>query len=218
MSDFMTRLIADGVGRRFGRRWLFRGVELVLGEGDSLAVTGANGSGKSTLLRILARLLSATEGTVRLEHGGRTVDREAHPLLVGFTAPYLNVYDGFTAHENLAFLAAARRLSGGTERIAALLDRMQLGDRAHDSVATFSSGMRARLKLAAALLARPSVLLLDEPTTNLDERGVALVRDVMDRHVGEGGILVVATNDANEARWCAASFAVGAAPLVHREA
>ncbi|MEZ4700069.1 MAG: heme ABC exporter ATP-binding protein CcmA [Rhodothermales bacterium] len=204
----ITRLTTERVGRRFGRRWLFRNVAFELSAGESLAVTGPNGSGKSTLLRILARLLQPTEGEVRLEIDGQAVDQERHPLRTGFVAPYLNVYDGFSARENLDFIASARRMPDRAARIGAVLEQVQLADRADDRVATYSSGMKVRVKYAAALLAYPPLLLLDEPTTNLDARGVGMVRDVMQQHLDRGGLLIVATNNADEARWCARELPV----------
>ncbi len=205
-----ARLTVLDVGRRFGRRWLFRKISFDLNGGESIAVTGPNGSGKSTLLRILARLLQPSEGEVRMAVEGLELDRETHPLRTGFVAPYLNVYDGFTARENLDFLASARRLAGGEDRIAEVLNLVQLADRANDRVATYSSGMKVRVKYAAALLAHPPLLLLDEPTTNLDSRGVAMVHEVMDAHMARGGMLIVATNNADEARWCSRQVAVDA--------
>ncbi len=205
-----NRLTVVDVGRRFGRRWLFRKIAFDLHGGESLAVTGPNGSGKSTLLRILARLLQPSEGEVRMAIGGDVVDRDTHPLRTGFVAPYLNVYDGLSARENLEFLASARRLPASESRIADVLGLVQLADRSDDRVATYSSGMKVRVKYAAALLAHPPLLLLDEPTTNLDSRGVAMVREVMDAHLSRGGMLIVATNNAEEARWCTRQLVVDA--------
>src|SRR5690606_11525309 len=124
-------------------------------------------------------------------------------------APYLNLYDAFSAEENLGFLARARRLPGADARIAAALERVGLGARGGDFVRTYSSGMRQRLRLAAALLAAPAVLLLDEPTSNLDEAGRAVVAAVAAEHRAAGGVLVVATNDEREAAFCDAAVEIG---------
>lgn len=196
---------------RFGARVLFRDVSFELVGGESLAVTGPNGSGKSTLLRILAGVLRPARGRVRLRYGERAVRDEERPLCTGMVAPYLNVYDGFSARENLAFIARARRLEEGASRIEAMLELVGLRDRADELVQTYSSGMRQRVKVAAALLARPPVLLLDEPTTNLDAAGVQMVSEVAARHTRDGGVLVVATNVAEEAAACDRTIRVDAA-------
>lgn len=198
----MMQFEVEGLGKRFGRRVLFRDLSFSLAPGQSLAVTGANGSGKSTLLRILAGLMTPTKGAVTLTLGGRPLPPEERPLHVGFVAPYLNVYDDFSARENLHFLARARRLPGASERIASVLDLVALSDRADERVKTYSSGMKQRVKYAAALLSEPPLLLLDEPSSNLDVAGIEMVERVMAHQLAQGRLLVVATNDAREAERC----------------
>ncbi|MDX1545675.1 MAG: ATP-binding cassette domain-containing protein [Rhodothermales bacterium] len=198
----MPRLVADRLAKRFGRRVLFRRLTFALEGGRSLAITGANGSGKSTLLRILAGVLRPSKGAATLHLDGAPVAAEERPLHTGLVAPYLNVYDGFSARENLAFLAQARRLPRPKDRIADVLALVELTDRADDRVGTFSSGMQQRVKYAAALLATPPLLLLDEPTTNLDAAGLAMVERVIEHQRATGGLLVVATNAPAEADRC----------------
>ena len=195
----MPTLRANNLGQRFGRLLLFRRMSFTLEGGTSLAVTGANGSGKSTLLRILAGVLSPKAGSVSLSVEGQSISDEAHPLHAGLVAPYLNVYDDLTARENLQFLSQTRALPGPEARIATVLDDVGLGARGNDLVGTYSSGMKQRVKVAAALLAEPPLLLLDEPSTNLDTMGVDMVERVMDQQQARGGLLVVATNRADEA-------------------
>lgn len=193
-----SRLETNSLSKRFGSRLLFRQLSISLRGGESLAVTGANGAGKSTLLRILAGVLSPSKGNVRLYIDERPVAREKHPLHVGLVAPYLNVYDGFSPRENLRFIGRARRLEVTVDRIAGTLEMVGLSERMDDPVSTFSSGMKQRVKFAAALLSRPAVLLLDEPRVNLDAAGLAMVERLIDLQQQEGGILVVATNDPHE--------------------
>ncbi|HMB89953.1 MAG TPA: ATP-binding cassette domain-containing protein [Rhodothermales bacterium] len=195
----MLQLVADGLGKRFGRRVLFRNLSFMLRGGQTLAVTGANGAGKSTLLRILAGVMRPTKGTVALTRRGRALPGEEHPLRTGLVAPYLNVYDGFSACENLQFLARARQLPEAPERIEAVLEMVALASRADDLVGTYSSGMKQRVKYAAALLAEPWLLLLDEPSANLDAAGLDMVERVMAHQREAGRILVIATNIAAEA-------------------
>jgi heme exporter protein A len=204
----MAQLATEDLGQRFGRRVLFRGLSCRLEGGHSLAVTGANGAGKSTLLRILAGVLTPSKGAVRLWVDGREVPGEERPLQAGLVAPYLNVYDGFSARENLQFLARARRLDRAGARIASVLELVGLVPRADDLVGTYSSGMKQRVKYAAALLADPPLLLLDEPSANLDAAGLAMVARVTAHQTARGGLLVVATNEAQEAARCDAVLRV----------
>ncbi len=200
------RLATDGLAMRFGRRRLFEGLTVAVEAGAPLAVVGANGSGKSTLLLVLAGVLSPTAGTVRLTVGGRDVPTDERPLRVGLVAPALQLYEPLTARENLAFLAKARGLSGSGTTVDATLDRVGLLERADEPLGTFSTGMRQRMRLAAAVLHRPAVLLLDEPGATLDAAGRALVADLV---AEPGAVVVVATNDPDEAALCPRRLTLG---------
>ncbi len=195
----MASLVAEQIGHYFGSLLLFRRLSFELGDGESLAVTGANGAGKTTLLRILAGVLTPKAGEARLFVDGQEIEAEARPRRVGLVAPYLGLYETLTARENLAFLARTRRLSDAETRIGAVLARVGLADRADDPVSTFSSGMQQRVKYAAALLPEPPLLLLDEPAANLDAPGRDMVGAIVDEQRQRGGLVVVATNRADEA-------------------
>jgi heme exporter protein A len=204
----MSQLIVDTLGHRYGSLLLFRRLSFTLTGGESLAVTGANGAGKSTLLRILAGVLAPRAGTVTLSVDGTPMGEEEHPLRVGLVAPALGLYGALTARENVAFLAAARRLGDAAARIDAVLDRVGIADRADDPVSTFSSGMQQRVKYAAALLADPPLLLLDEPAANLDAPGRAMAASVVEEKLAQGDMVVVATNRAGEAERHARSLRI----------
>lgn len=190
----MPTLTVDRVGHHFGRLLLFRRLSVVLEGGETLAVTGANGAGKSTLLRILAGVLTPRSGAVTLAVGGDVIPSDEHPLHAGLVAPAVGVYEELTARENLRFLARARCLENGSRRIDAVLERVGLADRADDRVGTYSSGMQQRVKFAAALLADPPLLLLDEPAANLDAAGREMVASVVAEQRARDQLLVVATN------------------------
>jgi heme exporter protein A len=198
----MVQLRAAGLAKRFGRRDLFRGLDLLAGGGEVVAVTGRNGSGKSTLLRILAGVLTPNRGEVNLEVDGRAISPEDRPLHVGLVAPYLNVYDPLTALENLIFVANVQRLPDAPLRADEVLDAMGLSDRKNDRVETFSSGMKQRVKLAVALITRPPLLLLDEPSSNLDADGLLIVDRAVSRARAAGAVVILATNDEREALRC----------------
>jgi len=195
----MASLVVDDVGHRFGSLLLFRRLSFSLSEGEAVAVTGANGAGKSTLLRILAGVLKPKAGTVTLSVDGQSVAPERYSRHVGLVAPALGLYGELTARENLAFLAQARRLPNADARIDHVLAQVGLGGRSDDLISTYSSGMRQRVKYAAALLPDPPLLLLDEPSANLDAAGRSFVQNVVREQRAAGGLLVVATNRADEA-------------------
>ena len=198
----MIELRADGLGKRFGARIVFRDLTLRAVGGSTVAVTGPNGSGKSTLVRILAGVLRPTRGTVALTVDGTEVAPRDRPFRTGLVAPYLNLYDRFSPRENLSFIARARRLPGADRAVESALDQVGLAARMDDLVATFSSGMKQRVRLAAAVLCGPDVLLLDEPGSNLDDAGRAVVDRIVASSVEAGRVVIVATNDAAEAARC----------------
>jgi heme exporter protein A len=120
--------------------------------------------------------------------------------LIGWVSPDLALYRELSAHENVRFFAAVRGISLTEAEIDALLERVGLHGRGHDRVACYSSGMVQRLRYAYALLHNPAVLLLDEPTVTLDERGMETVETIVNAQ-RERGITVIATNDPRELRF-----------------
>ena len=202
-------LIATGITKEFNRRTIFRDVSISLSQGDSLAITGRNGSGKSTLVKVVAGLLSATRGKVEYAVDGKPLEIENLRHHIGFVSPYLQLYDEFSGYENLELLSKIRSDVGiDSGRIQEVLATVGLWERRSDDVRTYSSGMKQRLKYAFAVLHRPSLLILDEPTSNLDHDGIAMVNKVVDEQQKQG-VLIVATNDADEAGWCSANIELG---------
>ena len=191
-----VRLEAKTLKKVFNRRVIFQNISFTLGSGRGLLVSGRNGSGKSTLVKILANVLSPTDGTVTIS-SGLPPGHETHLLQVGMVSPYLMMYDEFSARENLHLALAMRGMRPDGKAIDALLDRVQLSGRRNDLVRTYSSGMKQRVKYAFALIHRPPILLLDEPMANLDESGIGMAREIMAEQ-REKGILVVATNDKSD--------------------
>jgi heme exporter protein A len=195
----LVHLRLEGVARRFGRRRVFEGVTVEVAHGEVLVVTGANGSGKSTLLLVIAGLLRPTRGRVVASQDGKLLPESERREWLGMVSPDLTLYPELTALENLRFFERLRGRHPRDAELVALLERVGLAGRENDGVGTFSSGMRQRLKYAFALSHQPRVLLLDEPTANLDVSGVSMVEDVIAEQRGRG-VLVLATNEPEEVR------------------
>ena len=188
----------SALSHRFGRRrTAIEALEFVFDGPGAVAVTGPNGSGKSTLLRIIAGLLRPSEGSTALTVNGREVPPALRRTALGLATPELAFYEEFSASENLAFAGETRGLASPARGAAEALERVGLAARAHDKVATFSSGMKQRLRLAFALLHQPPLLLLDEPGSHLDDAGRAAMRAVV-AHQAARGLVLIATNDAQE--------------------
>jgi ABC-type multidrug transport system ATPase subunit len=182
-------LAVEGLGKRFGNRWIFRGISFQLNRGDRLAVLGANGSGKSTLLKVISGLLPQTEGAVKLPCADvRTC--------LGLSGLEQSLYPNLTIREHLELAA---QLRGCEARSSSLLQMIGLEHAADVQSAHLSTGMKARLKMALAVQPKPDVLLLDEPGASLDEEGRSLV-DAIVGEQAERGCVIFASNDPAERR------------------
>ena len=179
---------AKQLARRYGRRWALADVSFKLAGGAVLMLAGPNGSGKSTLLRTIATAVRPDGGSARVGGFDVVTEREDVRRLVALLSHASYLYDSLTARENLAIVAD--HLGVSRTNITALLDRVALGRRADDVVATFSAGMRKRLSFARVLLQEPRVALLDEPYGQLDPEGFDLVDDVV-RELKAGGTTVI---------------------------
>lgn len=185
---------AQGVARRFGARWVLRGVSLQLQPGEIVGLLGANGSGKTTLLRIFGTLLKSSAGSARVY--GHDVVRESNAVRaeLGFLAHTPGLYDDLTARENLRFSAMMLGQPDGNNLDAAL-ERVGLGHVINERVRGFSAGMQRRLAMARLLLRHARVLLLDEPYSNLDTAGIALMNEIITEAGRAGGAALVVLHE-----------------------
>lgn len=195
------QLTAEGIGKKFNRRPVFREVSFAVEPGEVFGITGRNGSGKSTLLRILGGLMTPSAGTLTYRMNGEDLDPELLYRHLGYVAPYLTLYEEFSAEENIALYARIRGLSISRAETLALLERVDLPTDRRDPIRAFSSGMKQRMKLIFGILHRPPLLLLDEPISNLDSSGMEIVYDIVREFRGHGSV-IIATNDAEDIAQC----------------
>ena len=203
-------IAAEGLTRRFGDRHALRGVDLRVATGSVLGLLGPNGAGKTTMVRVLTTLLRPDGG--RATVAGRDVCEEAGEVRarIGLSGQYAAVDERLTARENLYLVCRLYGLSRGAARRrgAELLERFALTEAADRPSGGFSGGMRRRLDLAGALVARPAVVFLDEPTTGLDPRGRADTWRAVEELVGDGTTVLLTTQYLEEADHLADSIAV----------
>jgi ABC-type multidrug transport system ATPase subunit len=185
-----------GAGKRFNRAWIFRHLAVSLLPGEQMAIIGHNGSGKSTLLGVLSAYQSLSEGEIHWMQSGETLEREDVYRHISLCAPYLELPDHLTATELFDFHFG---LKGSIIPIdaPALLAAAGLPFTGNKLIREYSSGMRQRLKLLLAFYSDSSLLLLDEPTANLDQQGIDWYQEL--RHTQTAGrSLVIASNMAYE--------------------
>ncbi len=187
------------VTKRFGHLPALAGIDLSVQVGTSLALFGPNGAGKTTLLHIIATLSKPSSGQVQV--GGtnalREPDRVRHQI--GAVLHQTLLYDDLTAHENLQFYGRMYDLEGLPDRVASTLERVGLSGREHNKVREFSRGMKQRLAIARATLHQPSILLLDEPFTGLDDAARKILADMLLEWRGEARTICFTTHDLQNA-------------------
>ena len=201
----------ENVDHHFGLRRVLRDVSMQVKTGEIGVILGANGAGKSTLLKIIAGLLPPTSGAARVIVNGAELDAMQRRQFLGYVAPDLTLYRELTGAENLEFFARLRGIRLERPALKEVLQRVGLKGRGRDPVGAYSSGMRQRLKYAFALLGQPPILLLDEPTANLDVDGIAIVEQIIQAQQARpgGGLVIVATNEPREEQWGAVSVRLG---------
>ncbi|HEX2587727.1 MAG TPA: heme ABC exporter ATP-binding protein CcmA [Gaiellales bacterium] len=190
MSSPDPAIRCDAVSRRYGERLALDRVTLRVDDGERVLLTGGNGAGKTTLLRMLATVLRPHGGALHV--AGHPLPREARRVrpLVGYLGHEPLVYPGLTAGENLELYAALQAVPA--DRAGAALELVGLDRRRGDLASDLSRGMRQRLALARAVLHRPRILLLDEPTTGLDDDGRERLRGLLAAH---DGTAVISTHE-----------------------
>jgi len=190
----------ENIGRRFNQEWIFKSLSYTLEPEQSYAILGSNGSGKSTLIQVIAGNLSSSEGKINYEIGGEKLEAEDVYQYLSFAAPYLELIEEFTLEEQIKFHFQFKKQLSGTNK-ETLLETLDLKGAQHKAIKYFSSGMKQRVKLALAVFSDTPLLLLDEPTANLDEQGIAWYGSLISQY-GVNRTLVVCSNQQHEYDYC----------------
>ena len=193
------KIILSDAGKRFNRDWIFRHFDYQFFSSHAYAITGPNGSGKSTLLQFIAGALMPSEGKIAYYNTHGEPKTGFFPFL-SIAAPYLETIEEMTAIEFFRFHHQFKPLKGGMT-FSQILQRVGLKDAADKQIRYYSSGMKQRLKLAQAFFSETPILLLDEPTTNLDGSGIAMYHELIKDFAGER-MLIISSNDPIEYSFC----------------
>ncbi len=196
----MWKLEARQLSQKFNQRLIFRDISFQVRSGSSLVLTGPNGSGKTTIVRILCHLIRPSGGNIAYFNDDKEVTGDHLFPAIGLVGPYLQLYNNLTAFENYRFFSRIRGIPVDLEYFRKLMDQMGLRGRELDELRTYSSGMLQRVKYVMALIHKPEILFLDEPTSNLDEKGAGTVYEIMEEQK-KGKILIVATNEPGEIKF-----------------
>ena len=196
----------DTIGKRFRYEWIFRNISTTFEQGRRYAILGPNGVGKSTLMKILSGHLTPSSGKMTVQINDKTLDADDIYRYVNYAAPYIELIEEFTLTEAIDFHIKFHPLSNSLT-INDLITLLGFQKSRDKEVRYFSSGMRQRLKLALAICSNSPILLLDEPTTNLDVQGVAWYRGLMQQYTeGSNRLVIIASNAEHDYDFCDATL------------
>ena len=195
----MTISLSDA-GKRYNRDWIFRHLNYTFEAGGSYAITGPNGSGKSTLLQVVGGVMLVNEGACEWVVDGKKIPPENVFGHISISAPYLELVEEMTLREFLVFHSGFKPLLPGLQP-EGIAEMVGLKNALTKQIRNFSSGMKQRLKLAQCICSDISVILLDEPCTNLDADGIALYHQLISNY-GNDRMILVSSNDEVEYSFC----------------
>jgi len=187
----------EQVGKRYHQHWIFKGINTSFESGQRIAVLGTNGSGKSTLLRILAGMQHASKGQLSYStQSGKTLPSEKLFQHLSYCAPAMDLVEELSLEELLDFHFTFKKIKGN-HTPKSILDALDMYAIRNKTIHEFSSGMKQRVKLAQAFFSDTSLLILDEPCSNLDQQGVALYHQWLNS-LTEGRLTIIGSNDPRE--------------------
>jgi ABC-type multidrug transport system ATPase subunit len=212
----VMKILLSDAGKRYNREWIFRHLNYEFNTGTAYAITGNNGSGKSTLLQVIAGAVQHNEGKIdfivdaRLNAvvgQGKKIEAENHHQYLSIAAPYLELPEEMTLVEFLQFHQSFKSLLPSVT-VSSVIDELGLQKAAHKQIRNYSSGMKQRVKLAQAVFSDVPVVLLDEPTTNLDAEGIALYHRLIQSYC-LNRLVIVSSNDEGEYGFCGEKLSMG---------
>ena len=184
-----------GIGKSFGNFHALRDLNLRVGRGEFLTIIGPNGAGKTTLLKILSTVMRPTSGEGNLVGFDLREGEENLRRNIGMLSHYTFLYDNLTAHENLKFYGQLYEIKNIEKQIKRVIEKVGLEDRLHDTVRSFSRGMKQRLAIARSIIHDPSLLLLDEPYAGLDRWSEKRLADILKSFHNNKRTIIMATHN-----------------------
>ncbi|MCH8981697.1 heme ABC exporter ATP-binding protein CcmA [candidate division KSB1 bacterium] len=199
MTETQSTVIAvTGLTKTFGNLYALRNLSFSLNKGEFLTIFGPNGAGKTTLIRILSTITKASSGEIKIADLSFEDDSEKIRRQIGVIAHQTFLYENLTAEENLRFYGKLYDVENLSKKIETILSEVGLELRKKDFVRTFSRGMQQRLAIARALLHEPSILLLDEPYTGLDQHASGMLTNWLNRLRSSEQTILMVTHDLEQ--------------------
>ena len=196
----MFKIQLEKATKRFQYEWIFKNLDLTLESGESLAVTGSNGSGKSTLLKCISGAIPLTSGKINYIYENQSISESDWFSYLSIAAPYMELPEEFTLEELLKFHFKFKNMISNFT-VEKIISTLYLEQHAEKPIAQFSSGMKQRVKLGIALFSEVPLIFLDEPTSNLDKKGIQWYQNLIDSYKSDRTIFVC-SNEPREYEFC----------------
>jgi ABC-type multidrug transport system ATPase subunit len=196
MTTTNLSITVNNAGKKYGTDWIFRNLDLEIKPFDKVAILGLNGSGKSTLLQALSGYLTLNEGNLFYSLNGQTIDSEFMFQYCSYASPYVELIEDFTLSELIAHAQIYKPFINGLS-VKNVIELSGLSEHQHKFIHQFSSGMKQRLKLTLAILAEAPILLLDEPTSNLDVQVINWFQ-ILIQNYAQNKLVIVCSNSIKE--------------------
>ena len=189
-------IVIENLSKKFQFEWVFKNINFHLDNKSCYGVIGSNGSGKSTLLQVIAGILSPTKGSVKYQSGSQSVSVEEIYKYISLATPYLELIEEFSLNEIIDFHFQFKKIRPGIDK-KQLMEILTLEKAKNKAIKYFSSGMKQRVKLGLAFYSDTPVLLLDEPTTNLDKQGIDWYLNEIKHNINHR-LIVICSNQTYE--------------------
>jgi len=199
------KILASQVEKKFRQELVIKNFNYSFQAGQSYAITGPNGSGKSTLINVLSQFSLPTKGKVQYTKDNQEISSEDSFRHIAFVAPYTEIIEEFNPMEMIEFLKKSGYLPGYFD-IEAFEDYSELKISRHKIIKNFSSGMKQKVKLSLAMASERPILLLDEPTSNLDEKAKYWFKEKLKDH--QGKLIIIASNEQEEINQCTQNLSI----------
>ncbi len=195
------KITLSEVGKRYNRDWIFKNVTYSFQTGEAYVILGSNGSGKSTLLQLIAGNQVQSTGLIEYHLNDKTIPAEKIFPYISFASPYLELIEEYSLSEILQFHARFKPFFKSL-RIPEIIELTGLAKSKDKELKYFSSGMKQRVRLAVAILSDTPILFLDEPTSNLDKKGIDLYNELIQKFTSERIVIVCSNHQKHEYEFC----------------
>jgi len=195
-----VKITIENAGKKYNREWIFRKLSLEITSPSTFVISGSNGSGKSTLLKTISGFETPSEGEI-IYSNKKVISPELIYKQVSYAAPYIDVFNVYTIQELFNFYCQLKPLKNDID-YKEFLSIIELENAKQKAIKNFSSGMKQRVKLGLAILSKTPILLLDEPTSNLDRNAIDWYQNLIKNNLEDRIVIVASNNQKDESFFC----------------